>query len=98
MNCPQTLYHNPLTCPFCNGAQMTAHIVYVYVEVRNHGSLGMFTWKTLPIEAESPEAAREIAFNEAHESGFETRGITLNRQQAWHNREYGTIFDGKHAI
>lgn len=52
----------------------------VYVEVRVQGSIGIFEWKSVPIEtdSENPEDWRQAAIDEAHRSGYETRGVTLS--------------------
>jgi len=52
----------------------------VYVEVRTQGSIGIFSWKSVPIETDSnnPEDWRNAAIDEAHQSGYETRRVTLS--------------------
>ena len=87
------MFHNPVTCLTCNGVKMQC---VVYVEVRQYGAIGIFQWRALPIEIESQAEAdwREAAFNEAHQSGYETRGLTLSWAEAQRNRDFGTMFEG----
>lgn len=63
----------------------------VYIEVRKQNALGVFCWRTISLLETNPERAREAAIDEAHSSGYETRGVTLDRLQV--RQEYGTLFD-----
>lgn len=66
----------------------------VYIEVRKENALGVFCWRTISLLESNPEKAREAAIDEAHSSGYETRGVTLDLEQARSMREYGTLFEG----
>ena len=70
----------------------------VYLEVRKDNSLGVFCWRTVSLLETDRERAREAAINEAHSSGYETRGVTLDLEQARREREYGTLFEGLFPI
>ena len=65
----------------------------VYVEVRKYNSLGVFCWRTVSLLETDPKVAREAAIDEAHSSGYETRGVTLDVSQV--RQEYGTLFEGR---
>jgi hypothetical protein len=61
-----------------------------YIEVRKVGSIGSFSWQSVPIESESTDEQelRDQALKEAHDSGFETRGLTWDVAElgiGWHH-------------